>query len=203
MNTLLRSTRMHHLLSKTGTVFILATTILMSGCVSILDATREEPIQIDPGKRSFGGYMDDKQLKTVISVNIKKSDPKLKDAHINVHTYNAVVLLTGEVENTELRRIAADTARKVNKVRQVYNELSVGPKTTFLSRANDNWIHSRIKSKLVFNTDIDSDRVEIIVEDNVVYLMGKLTKVQAEKITEVVRTSRGVEKVVRAIEYIE
>ncbi len=184
-------------------IVILTATIFMSGCVSILDATREEPIQIDPGKRSFGGYMDDKQLKTVISVNIKKADPKLKDAHINVHTYNAVVLLTGEVENGELRRLAADTARKVNKVRQVYNELSVGPKTTFLSRTNDNWIHSRIKSKLVFNTDIDSDRVEIIVEDNVVYLMGKLTKVQAEKITEVVRTSRGVDKVVRAIEYIE
>ncbi|MFL0804235.1 MAG: BON domain-containing protein [Agarilytica sp.] len=184
-------------------IFILTATIFTSGCVSILDATREEPIQIDPGKRSFGGYMDDKQLKTVISVNIKKADPKLKDAHINVHTYNAVVLLTGEVENADLRRLAADTARKVNKVRQVYNELSVGPKTTFLSRTNDNWIHSRIKSKLVFNTDIDSDRVEIIVEDNVVYLMGKLTKVQAEKITEVVRTSRGVDKVVRAIEYIE
>ncbi len=203
MNTALLSTCIRRLLSKAGTVFILAAALLMIGCVSILDATREEPIQIDPGKRSFGGYMDDKQLKTVISVNIKKSDPKLKEAHINVHTYNAVVLLTGEVETAELRRLAADTARKVNKVRQVYNELTVGPKTTFLSRTNDNWIHSRIKSKLVFNTDIDSDRVEIIVEDNVVYLMGKLTKVQAEKITEVVRTSRGVDKVVRAIEYIE
>ncbi len=203
MNTSLLSNRILRLLSTTGTVFTLAAAILMSGCVSILDATREEPIQIDPGKRSFGGYMDDKQLKTVISVNIKKSDPKLKEAHINVHTYNAVVLLTGEVESAELRRLAADTARKVNKVRQVYNELTVGPKTTFLSRANDNWIHSRLKSKLVFNTDIDSDRVEIIVEDNVVYLMGKLTKIQAEKITEVVRTSRGVVKVVRAIEYIE
>ncbi len=203
MNTPLLFTRIRRHLSAAGTIFILSTTILMSGCVSILDATREEPIQIDPGKRSFGGYMDDKQLKTVISVNIKKSDPKLKESHINVHTYNAVVLLTGEVENAELRRIAADTARKVNKVRQVYNELTVGPKTTFLSRTNDNWIHSRIKSKLIFNTDIDSDRVEIIVEDNVVYLMGKLTKVQAEKITEVVRTSRGVNKVVRAIEYIE
>ncbi|MFL0800008.1 MAG: BON domain-containing protein [Agarilytica sp.] len=203
MNTALLSTCIRRLLSIAGTVFILAAALLMIGCVSILDATREEPIQIDPGKRSFGGYMDDKQLKTVISVNIKKSDLKLKEAHINVHTYNAVVLLTGEVETAELRRLAADTARKVNKVRQVYNELTVGPKTTFLSRTNDNWIHSRIKSKLVFNTDIDSDRVEIIVEDNVVYLMGKLTKVQAEKITEVVRTSRGVDKVVRAIEYIE
>ncbi len=175
----------------------------LSACATIIDATTDDPIQIDEGKRSLGERMDDRQLKTVISVNLKKADPAIKDAHINVHTYNSVVLLTGEVQTVALRRLAADTARKVNTVRQVYNEIHIGPKTTFISRSNDNWIHSRIKAKLIFNGDIDSDRVEIIVEDNTVYLMGKLTKAQAKKITEVVRTTKGVSKVIRAIEYLE
>ncbi len=182
---------------------IIALTCVLSACATIIDATTDDPIQIDEGKRSLGERMDDRQLKTVISVNLKKADPAIKDAHINVHTYNSVVLLTGEIQTVALRRLAGDTARKVNTVRQVYNEIRIGPKTTFLSRSNDNWIHSRIKTKLIFNADIDSDRVEIIVEDNTVYLMGKLTKIQAEKITEVVRTTRGVAKVIRAIEYLE
>lgn len=176
---------------------------LLSACVPIMDATKEKPIQIDPGKRSFGEYMDDRQMETIIAVNIRKADPILKDAHINVHSYNDVILLTGEVPTKELRELAGKTAREVNRVRQVYNELSVGETTKFLSRANDNWIHSKIKSKLLFNGDIDSSRVEIIVENNVVFLMGMLSRSQAEKITEVVRKTRGVNKVVRAIEYID
>ncbi len=182
---------------------LLLITFYTTGCVSIIDATTEEPIQIDPGKRSFGGYIDDKKLKTVIGVNLKKVDEQLENAHINVHSYNSVVLLTGEVATQELRTLAGETARKVNKVRQVYNELTIGPKTTFLSRANDDWIQSRISGNLLLHKDIQSSRVKVIVEDNVVYLMGLLTKVQAEKITDIVKKTRGVTKVVRAIEYIE
>lgn len=175
----------------------------LGGCTSLIDATTDEPLQLDPGKRSFGEYIDDQQLETVISVNIDKADPLLDKARVHVHTYNAVVLLVGQVPSKELHALAGNTARKVNKVRQVYNELTVGPTVTFGTRTNDNWIHSRIKSKLLFNGDIDSDRVEIIVENKVVYLMGKLTKIQSEKITEIVRKTRGVAKVVRAIEYID
>jgi len=184
-------------------LFFIFITMPLISCVSVIDATTDGPIQIDPGKRSFGEYFDDKQLRTVILVNIKKADPQLDVAHINVYSYNSVILLTGEVPSKELRELAGTTARKVNKVRQVYNELTIGPKTSFLSRTNDNWIQTRIKSKLLFNSDIDSSRVKVITEDNTVYLMGLLSKVQAEKITEVVRTTRGVKKVIRAIEYID
>lgn len=166
-------------------------------------ATSEGPIQTDPGKRSFGEYIDDKQLRTIVKVNIDKADPQLKEARIKVHTYNAVVLLTGQVASKELRNLAADTARKINRVRQVYNEIQISEQISFTDITQDNWIESKIGTKLMFNKDIDSDRVEVIVEDRVVYLMGMLTQIQAEKITDVVRTTKGVTKVVRAIEYIE
>lgn len=181
----------------------LFTLFILSGCVAVIDATTTGPIQIDPSKRSLGEYVDDKRLKTIVAVNLKKADPQLDNAHINVYSYNSVVLLTGEVPSKEMRELAGKTARDVNRIRQVYNELSIGPKTTFLSRTNDNWIQSRIKTKLLFHTDINSKRVKIIVEDNTVYLMGLMTKVQTDKITDVVRRTRGVKKVVRAIEYID
>ncbi|WP_086930008.1 BON domain-containing protein [Agarilytica rhodophyticola] len=183
--------------------FYLLTLLGLSGCVAVIDATTTGPIQIDPSKRSLGEYVDDGRLKTIVAVNLKKAHPQLDKAHINVYSYNSVILLTGEVPSNEMRELAGKTARDVNRIRQVYNELTIGPKTTFLSRTNDNWIHSRIKTKLLFNSDINSKRVKIIVEDNIVYLMGLLTKVQTDKITEVVRRTRGVKKVVRAIEYID
>ncbi len=182
---------------------ILLGSAVFSGCSSVIGATTEGPIQTDPGKRSFGGYIDDRQLRTIIKVNIDKADPNLKDARINVHSYNSVILLTGQVATKEQRDLAADTARKVNRVRQVYNELEVNEKISFIDATQDNWLQSKIGTKLVLNQDIDSDRVEVIVENRVVYLMGLLTQIQAEKVTEVVRQTKGVTKVVRAIEYIE
>lgn len=184
-------------------VFAMLVPLMLSGCVTVLDAATDEPISRDPGKRTFGGYVDDKQLKTIISVNLKKADQKLKDANVNVTVYNGVVLLTGQVPTKEAREKAGQVARQVNKVRQVHNELQVLPNTAMLSRTNDSWLATKINTKLMAHRDIKSSRVIVVVENSTVYLMGLLTRVQTEKITDVARTTKGVAKVVRAIEYIE
>ena len=176
---------------------------VISGCVSIIDATTDEPIKPDPNERSFGGYIDDKNLKTVVAVNIKKASAALDEAHINVHVFNAVVLLTGEVQSQTQRDLAGKTARDVSRVRQVYNELLVQPTSKFMDRTVDNVMQTKIKAKLMLDKDIDSGKVTVIVENDVAYLMGLLTRVQTDKITDVVRQQPGIKKVVRAIEYIE
>jgi len=174
-----------------------------SGCVTVIDAVSEEPIQPDPSKRSFGEYWDDKQLKTIVAVNLKKASPALKDLNIRVHSFNSVILLTGEVPTKELRELAGKTAREVSRVRQVYNELEIAPQRGFFDNAHDKLLGSKIKTKLFVYKDIKSNRVEVFVEDRKVYLMGLLSRAQTEKITDVIRREKGVRKVVRAIEYID
>lgn len=188
------------LLKLTTTLTLL---ISLNACVTIIDATTDEPIRPDPNERSFGGYLDDKQLKTIVAVNLKKASAALDEAHINVHVYNAVILLTGEVQSHEQRDLAGKTARDVTRVRQVYNELQVQPRSKFMDRTVDNIMQTKIKTKLLLNKDIDSGKVKVIVEDDIAYLMGLLTRVQTEKITDVVRKQPGIKKVVRAIEYID
>lgn len=181
----------------------LLTLIVISGCVSILDATSRGPIQNDPGKRSFGEMLNDKRLNTIIAVNIKKADGKLNKSNIKVTTYNAVVLLTGQVLSAELRELAAKTARDVHKVRQVYNELEIMPNISFAQRASDRWLDTKIDTKLFASKQAQSHRVKIIVENSVVYIMGILDEEQTQLITDIIRNTKGVAKVVRAIEYIE
>lgn len=184
-------------------LLLLGLLFTLSGCVSIVDATTAEPIKTDPGKRSMGDKWDDANLTTIVAVNLRKASEELDDAHINVHSFNQVILLTGEIPTKEAYELAGKTARDVSRVRQVYNELQIQPNTSFLSRTNDNYLEMKIASKLIAHDDIDSSRVEIIVENEIVYLMGLITMVQAEKITDVVANTNGVKKVVRAIEYIE
>lgn len=183
--------------------FLLSTCLLTSGCVTIVDATTSGPIHTDPGKRSLGDKWDDGQISTIVAVNIRKASDELASAHINVHTFNQVVLLTGEVPSKAAYEQAGKTARAVSRVRQVYNELQVRQDSGFFARTGDNFLEMKIGTKLIANRDIDSSRVKVIVEDQTVYLMGMMTMVQAERITDVVSRTSGVRKVVRAIEYVE
>lgn len=174
----------------------------LGGCSSFLAATHKGPIEQDPGQRTMGEVFDDRQITTHLKVNLVKADPSLDEANITVLSYNGVVLLTGEVPSAKLRELAGETARNINSVRQVHNQLSVASKASIYSRANDNWIGTKIRTKLIGSTEIESNRVKIVVENRVVYIMGLLTESETQHVTELARTTEGVTKVVRAVELV-
>lgn len=182
---------------------ILLCLLSIGGCASIISATTDEPLTIDPGKRTLGIKIDDEQIETIALVNIGKAHPQLKHAHVKVHSYNAVVLLVGEVPNAEMRQLAGATAKKISLVRQVHNELQIQASTSLLSRAGDTWLTTKIKSKLLANGQIESSRTHIVTSNKSVYLMGLVTHAEAEIITNTARHTSGVQKVVRVFEYID
>lgn len=175
----------------------------ISACTSIISATTDKPIQPDPSKRTFGTYIDDEQLETIAEVNLTKASPALDSSHINVNAFNGVVLVTGEVPNQQARELATSTLRKLHKVRQVFNELQIQGNSSFLGRTNDSWISSKVKTQLLAHEDIDSGRVKVVTENGIVYLMGTVSRAQANKIANVVSRIGGVQKVVRTFEYID
>ncbi len=176
-------------------------TFIIYGCTSIVDSTTKEPIQPDPGQRSLGTYIDDKRLQVIVGVNIRKADIQLKQSNINVTSFNGIVLLTGQVPTQELRLLAAQTASNVNGVRQAYNELQITGNTSFLSRTNDTWLSTKVKTVLLGDENIKGLRVKVIVEDGVVYLMGLLTQQEADIAANLVSNTGGVKEVVRVFEY--
>ncbi len=181
----------------------LVLTTALAGCSTVLEATHDGPIQQDPGKRSLGTYMDDQKIETVTTVNINKAHPDLKAANINVNAFNGIVLLTGQVGDNDLRLLAGRTAQQVKYVRQVYNEIQVRGTVSFLASSSDAWLTTKVKSNLLANKEIDSGRIKVVTENGVVYLMGLLTHAEAERAADVTRSIGGVQKVVKAVEYID
>ena len=181
----------------------LAITTALAGCTTVLEATHDGPIEPDPGERSFGTYLDDGKIDRVTTVNINKADPELKASNINVNVFNGVVLLTGQVPNNDLRLLAGRTSRQVPNVRQVYNEIQVRGNVSFLASSSDTWLTTKVKSNLLANSQIDGGRIKVITENGVVYLMGLLTHAEAERAAGVTRSIGGVQKVVKAVEYID
>ncbi len=175
----------------------------LNGCTTVVGATTSEPIELNPGKRTLGIKIDDSQMETIASVNLDKTHPKLNEAPIEVHSYNAVVLIVGQVPNMDLRELAGRTVSKINNVRQVHNELEVQKPISLLERTNDTWLGAKIKTKLLASRDVEGTRVDVITENGIVYLMGLVSRTEADRITDIVRYTGGVRKVVRVFEYID
>ena len=176
---------------------------LVTGCATIVGATTDDPIDMDPNRRTFGTMIDDQQLETIAKVNIDKASPDLKSAPISVTAYNGVILLTGQVKSMELRNLASETVAKLNTVRQVHNELTVQAPISFLANTSDAWLTTKIKTKLLASKEVRANRLKIVTENGVVHFMGMVPRSEAEKAAEIARGTSGVQKVVLAVEYIE
>jgi len=185
------------------TLIFSAICLLSSACVQLMDATNNEPISTDPGKRSFGTYMDDERLETVIKVNLRKANPELAEAHVNVTAFNGVILLSGEVPSEELRLDAGRTVQEMREVNSIHNRLLIKANSTVFSRSNDTWLSTKVRAKLISSDFIESERIKVVVENRIVYLLGLVTPKEAKKVSEMVATVGGVEQVVRVFEYIE
>ncbi|MES2604368.1 MAG: BON domain-containing protein, partial [Pseudomonadota bacterium] len=181
-----------------------STILLVQGCSTVVSATTGgEGVKEDPGRRSIGTMIDDGSIETTVKVNIDAADPALKDSHINVISYNGVVLLVGQVPSQDLKNLATRVATSSTRVKTVHNELEIAGATTFLSRSNDAWISSKLKTLMLADPTVAGMRTKVITENGVVYLMGLVSQAEANQAVELVSNASGVTKVVRAFEYID
>ena len=176
--------------------------MLLNGCAALVDSVNQEPIAISDGERTWGSWLDDQTIETVTTVNIKKADPALRSARVKVISFNGIVLLVGQVPNRQLKELASDTAQNVAKVRQVYNELEIGPNADLMTQSNDSWLTGKIKSAMLANNAVTADRIKINTEQGTVFLMGLVTPQMAEEAASIAANTRGVSRVIKVFEYI-
>jgi hyperosmotically inducible protein len=82
----------------------------------------------EPTSRSTGRFFDDAAITTKVKLALARD--KEAPAHdINVTTYRGVVQLSGFVQTDDQARHAADVARSVEGVRDVYNDVRVAPRS--------------------------------------------------------------------------
>jgi osmotically-inducible protein OsmY len=165
--------------------------------------TTKKPIEMKANTRTMGAKLNDQEIETASKVNIKKADPQLEHAHVNIDSFNGIVLLTGQVPSEELRNLVADTVYKLNPVREIHNELVVMDATNFAARTKDTWISTKIKAQLVADSETDSTRVHFVTENQAVFLMGMVTRAEADRIVNMVSHTADVQKVVKVFEYID
>jgi osmotically-inducible protein OsmY len=188
---------------KTIYFLLLVASLLLSGCGNFMASIQSEPIEDDPGKRTYGAQVEDESIETKAKVNVSASNPELKDSHFSVTSYNGYVLIAGQVPSEERKQQASDVVRKIRGVRRIYNELEIVGNSSSITRSSDTWITTKVKSSLLSDSNIEGGRVKVVTENGVVYLMGLVSHSEAARVSETASSASGVQKVVQLFEYID
>ena len=177
-----------------------ALTAALCGCVPVMIAGGVAAgAAVATDRRTTGAQVDDEMIedKTVLTLHQRFKG----DFHVNVTSYNGIVLLTGEVPAEPAKADVEQIARSTPKVRAVQDELVVGPVTDLSSRSNDTVITSKVKARFVEANKFQITHVKVVTERGVVYLMGIVRRDEGDAAGEIASTTSGVQRVVKVFEY--
>ncbi|MEM1112054.1 MAG: BON domain-containing protein [Pseudomonadota bacterium] len=177
--------------------------LYLAGCGSFLATIETNKIEEDPGERTIAQQFEDETIETKAVVNIHDADEAFDDAHLVVVSYNGYVLLAGQVATQALKLQATEVVRELRGVRRIYNEMEVSAPSSGMTRTSDTWITTKVKSWLLGGSDTPGLRVKVVTENGVVYLMGLVTREEADRITDVAANTSGVQRVVKLFEFID
>ncbi len=92
--------------------------------------------------------------------------------------------------------------KSIEHVRAITNEITVAPKTDISSRSNDTYLTSKVKTKFLAENQFPANYVKVVTENSAVYLMGIVTKAEADAAAAIASNTDGVSRVVKVFEYI-
>ena len=154
---------------------------------------------IAEGDRSLGTVIDDTTIKINIAQKFLNSENNLF-LSIEIKVIEGRVLLTGIVDNQELRINAIQRAWEVNGVKEVINEIQIGDKTTLKEYANDLWINTQIKALAAKNIGLRVLSYNFETIRGKVYIAGITSR--PEQLDIVIQSARKVKGVKEIVNYV-
>jgi osmotically-inducible protein OsmY len=178
----------------------LAVSAVLSGCTPLVFGGAVVGGLVATDRRTSGTILEDEGIE--LRSNARLRDVLGERGHVNVTSYNRQVLLTGEVPTAPDRELVERTVSRVENVRAVVNELAVLGNSTLGQRSSDSLTTGKVKANLVDARDLSANAFKIVTERGTVYMLGRVTRREADRATEVVRGTSGVQRVVRVLEII-
>lgn len=141
----------------------------------------------------------DQAIRLEISDLWFKKDLKMF-SKLNLTVQDGHVLITGIVDNPDMRVEAVRLAWQADGVSRVINEIQIKEERSWATFARDNWITTQLRGKITFDKNIQSINYSIDTVEGVVYLMG-VGQDQAE-IDRVIDHARNIAYVTQVVSYV-
>ena len=154
-------------------------------------------------RRTTGTIIEDQAIEIKAYRAIAADKELDEQTHINITSYNTAVLVTGESPVDEMRQKIVSIVSAVDKVKHVYNEITIAAPSSMVSRSSDVHITTKVKTKLFADKILSGLVIKVNTEKGVVYLMGIVSQEEAEIATNIARETGGVQKVVKLFQYTD
>lgn len=179
-------------------ITIVTLSFALQGCIFVVGAAAgAAAVGVVYDHRSVENTIQDTKIANKISNKIHAIPGLQNDSHIEVTVFNNVVLLTGETTNPEWRQQSEDLAKGTSDVDKVYNQITIQGPTSSLTRTSDSWITTKIRGEMLARTNLKSSSIKVVTENGTVYLMGIVTREQADISVDIARQVSGVQRVVK------
>ena len=184
---------------------LLGSSQALTGCVTaaVVGTASITSVDVVHDRRTLGEYFDDSSIELQMKKFVIADESLRNETHTSSVSVNGILLLTGEVPNEQVKQQITSYANSIEGVRQVVDEMRIAGKTAMMSRTNDTWLTTKVKSLLIKEMYLDANRIKVLSEYGNVYLMGIVTAAEADQATSIASSVRGVVRVVKVFEYTE
>lgn len=184
-------------------VAIIATAAILQGCVAAAVIGVVGGASVATDNRSLGNQIDDQKIELDAHTKLAASDALSENANLQVVSVNGSVLVVGQAPNSYLRDQAIKLLNEINGVNQLHNQIRISNTTAFTTKTNDIWLTSKVKTALFSSDELDATNIKVITENGEVFLMGLVTKNQADISVDIARNVGGVNRVFKIFEYVK
>ena len=183
------------------TPLFLVFSFLNYGCspANVLATGGGSAMVVAEGERSLGTVIDDATIKVNIAAKFLSSDDNLF-VDINTSVLEGRVLLTGLVDNQEIRIDAVRLVWEVEGVREIINEIEIGNRSTLKDYASDLWINTQARAVAAKTIGIKAITYNFETIQGKIYIAGITKKSdQLEELVSALKNIKGVSEIVNYV----
>jgi len=154
-------------------------------------------------QRTIGTLIDDQMTELRVSDALYKDQALYEQSHVNITSYNFIVLVTGEAPTEALKQRIGKVVQSQPKVRRVHNMVTIAAPSSMLTRTSDTTLTGRIKAAMLGSEEIEGHKIKVVTENGITYLMGLVTRNQGDTAVALTQGISGVQKIVKLFEYLD
>lgn len=185
---------------KLGAVLLIIS--VLQGCAAVAVVALTTSASMGTDRRSIGNQIDDQSIEIEAYNEITKNKSLNDNTNLHIISVNGSVLIIGQAPNSYIRDQAMKIMNNINGIVRIHNQIRVGNLTSITTQTNDVWLTSKIKSELFSSDEVNGHTIKVITENAEVFLMGLVTKKEADIAINITRNISGVNRVYQVFEYL-
>lgn len=175
---------------------------ILQGCAAAAVVAVSTGASMATDRRSIGNQIDDQNIELTAYNEITKNEALSENTNLHVTSVNGSVLIIGQSPNTYLKDQAIKILNNINGIVKIHDQVRIGNVTSITTQTNDVWLTSKVKTALFSSEKVSAKDIKVITENAEVFLMGLVSKEEAEIAVEITRNISGVNRVFKAFEYL-